>query len=130
MTPAKAAIVRSMYRALAAGDTATLLSAFNADAAVDQPEVDTGSYRGEAGIVAWAERWRDALQGLQLETQSFVEAGDQVVVLSRFLTRRRPEGGAAEARFAHVWTVEDGKVQGVRVYVDWKSAMEAAGLRA
>ena len=129
MAPGKAAFVRSIYRALAAGDTATLLAAFHADAAVKQPEVDAEGYRGESGIVAWAKRWRDALQGLQLETQSFVEAEDHVVVLSRFLAREGRDRQAAEARFAHVWTVRDGKVQEVRIYVDWKRAMRSAGLQ-
>lgn len=129
MPAAKAAIVRSIYRALAAGDTATLLAAFDADAAVEQPEVDAESYRGETGIVAWAERWHDALQGLRLETQSFVEADDHVIVLSRFVAHRGAAGETPEARFAHVWTVSEGKVRRVRVYVDWKRAMQAAGLR-
>ena len=118
-----------MYRALAAGDTATLLAAFDADAAVEQPEVNAESYRGQTGIVAWAQRWRDALQGLQLETQNFVEADDHVVVLSRFVAHRGADKEFAEARFAHVWTVKDGKVREVRVYLDWKRAMQAAGLR-
>ncbi|MDQ4049744.1 MAG: nuclear transport factor 2 family protein [Actinomycetota bacterium] len=129
MPPGKAGIVRSIYRALAAGDMATLLTAFDADAAVEHPEVKTESYHGQPGIVAWAQRWRGALQGLELKTQSLVEADDHVVVLSRFVAHQGPEGESAEARFAHVWTLQDGKVREVRVYLDWKRAMEAAGLR-
>lgn len=129
MPPAKAAIVRSIYRALSAGDTATLLAGFDADAAVEHPEVNTTSYHGQTGIVAWAQRWRDALQGLELETQNFVEADDHVVVLSRFVAHGGINGESAEARFAHVWTVRDGKVREVRIYLDWKHAMQAVGLR-
>ncbi len=54
MPATKAAIVRSIYRALAAGDMARLLAAFEADAAVEQPELNAESYSGETGIVAWA----------------------------------------------------------------------------
>jgi ketosteroid isomerase-like protein len=127
--PAKAAIVRSLYRALAAGDVATMLASFHSDAAVKQPEVNAESYRGRNGIISWAKRWRDALQGLQLETQNFVESDDHVVVLSRLVAYQEADQEAAEARFAHVWTVEDGKVREMQIYLDWKRAMEAAGLR-
>ena len=94
------------------------------------PSLGGESYRGHNGVVAWAERWRDALQGLELQTQNFVEAGEEVVVLSRFVARQRAGRESAEAHFAQVWTVKDGTVREVRLYLDWKAAMGAAGLRA
>ena len=129
MPAGKLEIVRSMYRALAAGDTAALLAAFDPNAAVEQPEVDAESYRGQNGVLAWAERWRDALHGLELQTRNFVEADDYVVVLSRFVAHEQPGREAAEAHFAHVWRVKAGTVREVRLYLDWKAAMQAAGFR-
>ena len=118
-----------MYRALAAGDTAALLAGFDPDSTVESSEVGAESYRGHNGVLAWAERWRDALEGLELHTQNFVEAGEDVVVLSRFVARQRAGSESAEAHFAQVWTVKDGTVREVRLYLDWKAAMGAAGLR-
>ena len=119
-----------MYRALATGDTAALLAAFEPDTAVESSELGAESYKGHNGVLTWAERWRDALHGLELQTQNFVEAGEEVVVLSRFVARERTGRESAEAHFAHVWTVKDGTVREVRLYLDWKAAMGAAGLRA
>jgi ketosteroid isomerase-like protein len=106
-----------------------MLASFHPDAAVKQPEVNLESYRGRGGIISWAQRWHEALQGLQLETQNFVESDDHVVVLSRLVAYQEADRKTAEARFAHVWTVENGKVREMRIYLDWKRAMEAAGLR-
>lgn len=129
MPASNSEIVRSMYRALAVGDTAALLAAFDPDAAVENPEVGAESYRGHNGVLTWAERWCDALRGLELQTQNFVEADEDVVVLSRFIARKRVGRESAEAHFAQVWTVKDGTVREVRLYLDWKAAMGAAGLR-
>lgn len=129
MPASKVEIVRSMYRALAVGDTPALLAAFDPDAAVESSEVDAESYRGHNGVLSWAERWCEALRGLELQTQNFVEADGEVVVLSRFIARERAGRESAEAHFAHVWTVEEGTVLTVRLYLDWKAAMGAAGLR-
>ena len=119
-----------MYRALASGDTAALLAAFDPDAEVDSPEIDAESYRGHNGILAWSARWRNALHGLELETQNFVEAEEAVVVLSRFVARERAGREFAEAHFAHVWAMKGARVQKVRLYLDWKAAMGAAGFGA
>ena len=129
MAASKVEIVRSVYRALAAGDTATLLAAFDPDAAVETSEAGAETYRGHSGVLSWAERWRDALRGLELQTQNFIETDDEVIVLSRFVARERPGNESAEARFAQVWTLQDRTVQEVRLYLDWKAAMGAAGLR-
>ena len=119
-----------MYRALAAGDTAALRAAFEPDAAIENSELGAENYQGHNGVLIWAERWRDALHGLELQTQNFVEAADEVVVLSRFVAREHAGRESAEAHFAHVWTVKDGTVREVRLYLDWKAAMGAVGLRA
>lgn len=129
MPAGKVDIVRSLYRALASGDTAALVAAFDPDAAVENPEVGGESYRGHSGVLVWAARWRDALDGLELETQNFVEAGDAVVVLSRFVARERPGREFGEAHFAHVWGMKGETVREVQLYLDWKAAMGAAGFR-
>ena len=40
-----------MYRALAAGDTAALLAAFEPDATVENSELGAESYQGDNGIL-------------------------------------------------------------------------------
>ena len=48
-------------------------------------------------------------------------------MLSRFVALEHAGRERAEAHFAQLWTVRDGKVRGVRLYLDWKAAMQAAG---
>jgi uncharacterized protein len=56
----------------------------------------------------------------------FISEGDSVVSLGRFVGTHAVTGKRADARYAHVWTVSNGKIQRFRQYID---TLEVANAR-
>ena len=53
-----------------------------------------------------------------LTPSEFIANGDDVVSLGEFTGVHGVTGKAARARYAHVWTVKDGKITRFRQYID------------
>ena len=60
-----------------------------------------------------------------LNPTEFIVAGDTVVSLGRFAGVHGTTGKQAEAGYAHVWTVKDGKITCFRQYIDTLAVAEA-----
>jgi uncharacterized protein len=75
-----------------------------------------GTYRGHDGVRQFFGRVAEAFDRFQLEVDSFLDAGDAVVV-----TTGQP--------LASVFRVRDGRIVAYRSYFEAKEALEAAGLR-
>jgi ketosteroid isomerase-like protein len=60
-----------------------------------------------------------------LDPTEFIANGDTVVSLGRFTGVHGATGKRAEAGYAHVWTVMDGKVIRFRQYIDTLAVAEA-----
>ena len=85
------------------------------------------------GVDGMARVWREVLGGWDdFRTgpiEELIEAGDQVVVLSRLVGRGRRSGVEVDAPRGAVFTVREGKI--TRLFLaDREEALEAAGLRA
>ncbi|MDQ0394932.1 nuclear transport factor 2 family protein [Labrys monachus] len=119
-------IIRSFYDKLASGDA-----------------------RGALGLMApdieWITMWHyqvngrgpervaeDLFKPLMAEWSSFafvptefITEGDTVVSLGEFTGVHAMTGKKADARYAHVWTVGDGKIARFRQYIDTRAVAEA-----
>jgi ketosteroid isomerase-like protein len=96
---------------------------FVAAASAQQPQ-----YQGGEGVL---EGWRDWLSpwaSYRLETEDFLDAGDEVVVLVRVRARTVHDGVEIEHAPAAVWTFEGGKVVRIRFFLEREEALKAAGL--
>ena len=60
-----------------------------------------------------------------LDPTEFIVDGDTVVSLGRFTGVHGSTGKQAEAGYAHVWTVKDGKITRFRQYIDTLAIAEA-----
>lgn len=60
-----------------------------------------------------------------LEPTEFLADGETVVSLGRFTGVHGATGKHAEAGYAHVWTVENGKIARFRQYIDTLAIAEA-----
>jgi ketosteroid isomerase-like protein len=60
-----------------------------------------------------------------LNPTEFIVDGDTVVSLGRFTGVHGTTGKPAEAGYAHVWTVRDGKIARFRQYIDTLAIAEA-----
>jgi len=83
------------------------------------------------GFHGFIENWRDWLEPWEryyIEVEEFIDAGDEVVSLSRVLAKTTREAVAVEHRPAAVWSVREDKIVRVRFYLEREEALEAAGL--
>ena len=107
--------VRRSYDALNEGDVDAALEALDPDAVWrDSPELPGGGeFRGLEALGRFLgdflAEWRDFHQ----EIEDAVLAGDRVAVVIHLSAVGRSSGIAVDTRYAHVWTMRDGR--GVRV---------------
>jgi ketosteroid isomerase-like protein len=85
-------------------------------------------YRGVGGLVAGWRDWLEAWASYHLETEEFIDAGDEVVVLVPIRGRTVRSGVTVEHRPAAIWTISEGKVVALRFYLERDEALKAAGL--
>jgi ketosteroid isomerase-like protein len=86
-----------------------------------------GTYSGIAAFRAAVSEYREALEDLRLEAEQFIDAGDQVLVLSN-LWARGNSGVEVETRQAGIFTVREGKIASWQVVLDPDEALRAVGL--
>ncbi|MFA5956314.1 nuclear transport factor 2 family protein [Hyphomicrobium sp.] len=60
-----------------------------------------------------------------LVPNEFITEGDTVVSLGEFIGVHATTGKRSEARYAHVWTLRDGKISRFRQYIDTQAIAEA-----
>jgi ketosteroid isomerase-like protein len=121
-------IVRSVYAEWAVGDFS--------HGAIFDPEVefemvDWPEAANSRGLDAMRRTWMAALgawEDFRAEPSEFIEAGEQVVVMTRAVGRGKGSGAEVSAETATVWTIEDGKIVRLALYWDRSKALEAVGL--
>ena len=129
-------IVRRVYDAVARGDAATVLDAYDAEVEWDftrSPWVGVlrqDVYRGHAGIREFIqERYADAWVDIEDECEELIAIGEEVVSVVRTRGRGRASGAETERTHAGLWTLREGKIVRVAWFPTRAEAMEAAGLR-
>jgi ketosteroid isomerase-like protein len=90
------------------------------------PEAD--HYRvGRDALRAWTS-FTDAFESFEIRLNRIIDAGDQVVVLTRIGARGQASGADVDALTGGIFTLRGGKI--VRyVLTDAREALEAVGLR-
>ena len=125
MSRANIEVVRTIYDRFRGGDADGALALYDPAVEVhDRPEIpDPRVYRGHDGVLAALGASRSAFAGLDLVPEEFVDAGDRVVVVFRFVGTGRESGVPIEQRLCHAWTVRDGRVIRMDVHSDRDEAL-------
>jgi ketosteroid isomerase-like protein len=85
--------------------------------------VEPGTVKGRGTL----NRVRDVYPDFRIETERFVDAGDDVVVIG--VARGRGASGVeVEIRQGYVWTIKDGRAIRFRWFNDPAEALAAAGV--
>ena len=127
MSDADLETVRGSYEALNRGDVESALEALDPEAVWrDSAELPGGGeFRGRRSLQRFLQdflaEWRDFHQ----EIEQTVASGDRLALTIRLTAVGRSSGIAVDTRYAHVWTMRDGR--GVRV--DAYRDPDAAALR-
>jgi ketosteroid isomerase-like protein len=120
-TSANVAMIQQLYRALSQGDAQGVAAVCTADV---RWEITPG-FPHSATFVGLDAVFNDFFAPLMQEFESwrtvpetFLDAGDHVVVLGHYHSRAKATGKDMTARFAHVWSLDDGKAARLRHYAD------------
>jgi ketosteroid isomerase-like protein len=91
--------------------------------------LEAGTYRGHEGAVEYMGALATELAELHSEPETFIDAGDHVVVPFRLSARGKRSGAPVEFTGILVYTLRGGKIVRIRNYTDRDEALEAAGVR-
>ena len=126
MTRENVEILRDAYEALNHREIESALDVLEPDAEwcehSDLPEADF--YRGREAIRAFLLGYLDSWEEFHQETEELIDGGDQVAVLLHLVAKGHGSGIEVEARYAHLWTMRDGKGVRVDAYADRAEALE------
>ncbi|MDQ4040941.1 MAG: nuclear transport factor 2 family protein [Actinomycetota bacterium] len=126
MGRADADLVRDLYAALGRGDMEAVLGGMAPDV-VFETTVET--HHGRDGVRAWLRATFDALDDFQAVVERVLDAGDGRVLVDVYETARgRSSGLPLEHRFAHLWTVRDGRAVRFQAFTDRAEARRVVGL--
>jgi ketosteroid isomerase-like protein len=114
MSEENVALVRGIYEAFAAGDVPAVLGAMSSDIVWNEaenfPYADGNPYCGpEAVLNGVFARCIGEWDGFTVAPEEFLDAGDTVVVLGRYLGRYKATGRPQQAQLVHIWRIADGK---------------------
>lgn len=128
MSQSNIATIRAGYDLFARGDFASL--PFDHQIEWIESRVEGipwgGTHHGsEAVIKEVFEPVLDKFGNFHLQCDQFLEAGDQVIVTGRFLGRGKDTGNELNARFAHLWTMRNGKVVRFENFTDSANWLQA-----
>jgi ketosteroid isomerase-like protein len=85
-------------------------------------------YRGPAGANEFWETLREPWEEFHIEIVGLRSVGERVVGLLKFYGRGRKSGVKTTLEVAHIATVVNGRIAGVRGFLSHREAFEAAGL--
>ena len=91
-------------------------------------ETTVEAHRGHEGVVDFIRQADDTLEGFHATIEELIEVGDRVVAVVRERGRGKGSGVEVEHRFAHLWTVRDGRAVSFRAFTGRAAALEAADL--
>ena len=122
-------LVQQEYTDFQNGDIQSVLGRLSSDVEwiVPQPKGVPmgGTYHGVEEVGRFFSSLGDAQEARQFEPREFVAQGDRVVALGHYAWHVRSTGRGLESDFAHVFTVEDGKVRRFQEYTDSAALAEA-----
>lgn len=118
---ANVATIQQLYKAMSQGDAQGISVLCTADV---RWEITPG-FPHSATFVGLEAVFNDFFGPLMQDFESwrtvpetFIDAGDQIIALGHYHSRAKTSGKNMTARFAHVWSLNDGKTSRLRQYAD------------
>ena len=129
MSEAEVETVRASYEALNRGDVDAALEALDREAVWrDSPELPGGGeFRGRESLRRFLQDFLAEWREFHQEVEDAVRAGDRVALVLHLRAVGRSSGIAVDTRYAHVWTMRDGRGVRVDAYRDPDAALGELG---
>ena len=125
-------VVRAVLWAFAEGNRDKALALVDPEVVIDATRraFNPATYVGVEGVQQMFAAMDEAWEEVRLAEQEFLDAGAQVVVISRMIGKGRGSGIEVERPVnGQVWTIRAGRVIRLEIgYTNRQAALEAAGL--
>jgi len=123
-------LVQDAYAAFQRGDIAALLNLLTDDVSWFVPGPKDiipflGQRRGRDQVKQFFSQLADSEEAEQFDPRQLIAQGEQVVSLGHYRWRVKATGRRYESDFAHVFTVQNGKISGFQEYTDTHAAVNA-----
>jgi uncharacterized protein len=130
MDQAHVDLLRDFYDALNRDDVESAVQLCDPDVRVYlNPDVVAAlPPRGHKEVASYLRGWFDSWDTYVPRPQEFIDAGEQVVVMVDLRARGKGSRFEIEEEMADVFTLEDGNIVQLRLYVDRGVALDAAGI--
>jgi ketosteroid isomerase-like protein len=124
-------LLRGFYESLNRGDVDAAIELCDPAVEVykDPRVVAVLAPRGHAEVSRYLRSWLDTWELYRTQPEEFIEAGDQVVAFVQLQARGKGSRFDIEDETADVFTVRDGKIGSLRLFVDRRQALQAADVK-
>jgi uncharacterized protein len=120
-------ILRAAYESLNRGDIPGTVGVLDADAEWHEhselPEAD--AYRGRAAIQSFLESFLESWDEFRQDVEDLIAEDGKVLVLLHMIGQGKGSGIPVEARYAHLWTMREGRGVRIDTYTDREEALAA-----
>jgi ketosteroid isomerase-like protein len=118
-------VLRRAYEALARRDFAALDELADPDLEMDLSErvLNPATYRGAEGLLQFLGEIDELWEWMRIEVERVVERGDDLLAVLMVTVKGRGSGVEIESRIAQRWTLRDGKLRRMYLYVDAEAAL-------
>ena len=125
-------VVRAAFDAFSRDDIQAVFRLCDEDIVVTQPPELPGAspqQRGHSGVLEAFSIWPEQWDEYHIEILRIADRGDYVVVTARTGGRGKQSGVEVEMDFSFVFSVRDGKIVELKIFMREDQALAAAGLR-
>jgi ketosteroid isomerase-like protein len=122
-------VVKAFFEAIGSGDKQRLLELTAEDIEWILPGKDwplAGTYRGHAGLAELVKKESDTIEMSLSEPREFVAQGDRVLVVGAAKGTIKATNKSFEDEWIFAITVSNGKLVGIREYIDTQAMARAA----
>jgi ketosteroid isomerase-like protein len=126
---ANLAIVRRATDAFNARDIEAFAAELDPDVELEtlRAQLEGKRYRGRDGVREMFADFDEDWEYLRIEIDDLREAGEQVVLLGRLLSRGRASGVDLDVPIGFVWRLRDGKIVHGKTFSQQADALRAVG---
>ena len=125
-------IAKRVWEAVERSDTDAIFALFDPDIVWDQstlPSPTAGIYHGHHGVRQLFQNWLETFETFEMHPETFIDAGQTVVVGIQIGGRGKASGAAVEMRRWNVYRIQNGLVVRIDLFETKAEALEAAGLQ-
>jgi ketosteroid isomerase-like protein len=120
-------VVRSVYEAFAAADADRIADHLHADVELIDPDLPGGgTFTGIDGVFEFLRLWGEGFSELHIDVEELIPMDDRVLAVVHQYGVGAASGVAVDIHDAHLWTVEDGLVKRIQLFLSREAALAAA----